>query len=1503
MNYLQTTAFAILAGVCTVFGAQAETPPQKAPEMPQRYLPPSGHATELPPSNRMLKSEKRVLSTSATRQGMRSLPKQAADKEQTLTVCGSLLDQDQPGIYIYDLKGNSFEPMAISTDLYANANGLVHNNNYYSFNMEFSELGTIWTNIYQYDMDTWVKKATGYGYYRDTPIDLAVDPVSNQVFGCFPADNDYNTEHYQWCQYNLKSYSKIAICELDCKFVAVGADSKGQFYAIDTAGDFYKVDKHSGAKTKVGATGLDVSPYPQSMTYDAVHGDMYLSAELNSNETGLWTIDLTTGRATLVNMYPDQELLLGIYVPAPETDYKAPGTPTGLEAAFSNGATTGTLTFTMPTVTYDGSSLTGSLDYVVRVDGSEFKKGSANAGAQVSLPLEMTAGYHHFEVYATNASGQGLSADVTVYVGPDTLVAVGNLKAEKGEGGVEISWTAPTESQNGGWFDPANVTYTVTRNQDNKTLVQGLKDTKYTDTETTEEMHAYTYTVTPYHGTLAGATAVTNSVVTGSYCSIPWSEDFSSPDTWGMYTVHNIHGDKYTWVYDENRVCATLDYDWNNPKDDWLMSPGLKLSADRTYKLEFTTRSKWKYPETIEVKMGTGTDVEDMTKTVMEPTVLESDDHSNPDLDFTHEFYVAVPTDGIYHFGFHGMTPEPQYVRIEIHSISVTEAGLATAPAAPTNLSVTPGANGALEALVTFNAPATAINETPLTSLDKVEIWVNGELAKTIDKPAPGAKISETVATAQGNNTFMVKAYNENGQGLESKAKAYTGVVVPDVVTDVTAKITEQGTVHLSWKAPTKGQDGIGYINPEALTYTIIRNDSSIIGYQISGTECTDDLSSFEVGDQRIVSYQVFASSAAGMSYGMGSNGIVLGEGFHDLPYVESFPSAMMVNTPWGIASTTETSWWTTKDGIVVASYDGDDGQAVFMPKGPGESSMIYTGRFNFSKTVNPTISIWYYNVQSDNKIDVCWTDNYGDFHPLGTIKYNESEPEGWLQFKASLKDLTDKPFVAFGLIGTSGQTDWQHSQYIDLIEVKDALDYNLEMREFDAPGAITFGHEGIFAGYITNRGTKVAEGYSIDLLCNGEKVATCKGESLPVDASATYKMSFTPSYELAPSARFQAVINWDKDEKSMDNASEERTVLITTNEFPTVTDLQGELDDQGAVTLNWSAPAPGTTASRTVESFEDYTAYIIDNIGPWTLQDIDGESGTYGISYGGSKVEFMNATYPHAWQVWNPAKCGMSADDIGLDALMPHSGAQSLVSFQDTDGQNDDWLISPELSGDAQTVTFWVRTPIPNNGMETFEVLYSTTDQNIESFTKVEGLKEEAFINWEEVAASLPAGAKYFAIRHTSAGKYLIAVDDITYISKDAQQENLVVNGYTIYRDDQKLASVDAGQTTYTDSKANGANHTYAVTVNYTQGESGYSNIYSSSTGLDGIAGGQPAAYGLKGAIAVRNAAGMKVTAVSADGKLAANGTASTDTENIPVQAGVYVVSVGDKTFKVVVK
>ncbi len=1427
----------------------------------------------------------------------------ASDDGHAVSVMGALLDQNSPGVYSYSFKDNTFTPVALSDDLFANGNAILAGDTYYCFYVDGSE-GRYFVYINKFNIDTWEKTGTGYAYIQDVPIDMAVDPVSGKIYGCFPKDGMFTS--YVWAQYNTTTYTRAQICVLPRSLAAVAADAKGQFYGIDCDGNLYKVHKETGELTLVGSTGLILSEAAQSAAFDLQFNHLYLSAELSDGTTGLWRINTATAHAELINKFPGNEILMGIYVPSLEADLGAPDRVANLSLNFIEGSSTGTVNFTMPKNTFGGKPLTGPVNYSVKANDLELKKGSASASEQVSVSVTAPVGYVRFTVTASNSNGAGPEVESSTFIGSDAPVAVGDLKAEKGDNGqINITWSAPETTVNGGYFDPDELMYTVRRMPDNK-FISMTAATVCTDIVKDEAMASYTYEVTASAGDKTGPAAMSNAVVTGSYCGIPWGDDFSSEITFPLYTVINVAGDKYTWEYrsDWNGNRVLVDYDFNNPKDDWLFTPPLMMEADHIYKLRFTTKSKRALPEIIEVRFGGAPTVDDMSVQLVEPTTITSEDYSNTDVNRAFEVYIDPGVTGKKYIGFHAMS-EPQMSRLEIHSIEVTEAGLALAPEAPADIRAVPGGNGILQAEVSFMAPAKAINGSDLSEITKIEIYVNGEIAKTVNGTALNTLVSATVPTRQGDNEIRVKAHNAAGPGLEAVTSVYTGVVVPDVVRNIKAAYVD-GKIELGWEPPLHGDNG-GYVDSDALTYMIVRSDQAILAYNHEGTSITDDLSSFKLNGQGIVSYAIFPRNVAGTGYGAYSNGIVLGDVFFELPFKESFPKGFTSNTPWGIISTTETGWFMTQHPRDVPNFDEDDGMAMFVPRGPEESCLIYTGRFRLAETVNPVISLMYYNDgENTTRLDLQYTTDYAEFKTLATVNLSDpSIPVGWNELKVPLADIKNsEPFIAFGFLATSAKEDWAHHLYMDCIRVYDDLDHNLVMEQLNSPGSIAFGTSAVFGGIVSNKGKETATDYTIDLYCNGEILATVPGPSLSQGQMSTFELEATPKFEHIPAAMFKAVINYQLDQNMDNNSSDERKIIITLHDYPTVTDLGGSVDDSGDIVLSWSKPASGSAPEQTHESFEDYIPFIIEDIGDWTLVDVNGDSGTFGITYGGTAVEFMNSTYPHAYQVFNPEKCGMASSQIGIDALMPHSGKQYLVSFQDIDGQNDDWLISPELSGDAQTISFYAKTPIPNSGFDTFEVYYSMSDKDIDSFIKVNGIKEEAFKNWEQVAFNVPDGARYFAIRHTSQDKFLLAIDDISFVKKDAKQAPLEVAGYYVYRDDVKVATLTNAVHTFKDNVRDGKEHSYAVTVNYTHGESGYSNIVNvMASSVSEINCAAPYVVGVKGGIAVNNAAGKQVYATTADGKLVICTCAASDRTVYPANPGIYVVNIGEDTFKVVVK
>ncbi|MCI7044830.1 MAG: choice-of-anchor J domain-containing protein, partial [Prevotella sp.] len=279
-----------------------------------------------------------------------------------------------------------------------------------------------------------------------------------------------------------------------------------------------------------------------------------------------------------------------------------------------------------------------------------------------------------------------------------------------------------------------------------------------------------------------------------------------------------------------------------------------------------------------------------------------------------------------------------------------------------------------------------------------------------------------------------------------------------------------------------------------------------------------------------------------------------------------------------------------------------------------------------------------------------------------------------------------------------------------------------------------------------------------------------------------------------------------------------------------------------------------------------------------------------------------QDVEYPHAAEAM--AYIVMDASHDGFNqSFAAHSGNKYLGSFAATTGPNNDWMISPELSGDAQTISFWAKTYTLQYGAESFEVLYSTTGKAVEDFTLVEAV-DQVPNEWTEYSYNLPAGAKYFAIRCTSNDKFIFLVDDVTYVPANAAQQELSLIGYNVYRDGVKVNAEPVAEPSFIDATAAEGSHTYVVTVVYDKGESKASNavVVEVTTGINTVSGKNIIVASGKRFIGLTNAEGMDVIITNADGRTVFSGNVE-NSATISVAPGTYIVKVGNTIVKALVK
>ena len=951
---------------------------------------------------------------------------------------------------------------------------------------------------------------------------------------------------------------------------------------------------------------------------------------------------------------------------------------------------------------------------------------------------------------------------------------------------------------------------------------------------------------------------------TASAYDVPFSELWM---TWksdiknNVWTVEDKNDDKITWGADLG-VGNVMCYNGSAQKqdaDDWLVSPPIKLVAGQAYRIETSAfRSPQGGQGELSIAYGLGDDPTAYT-TIVDKTAITASLSWGGTLSATQLSNVfTAPASGNYRFGFHATSK--QRGAIILNGVKVTsEAATSVRPATVSDLKVEVGAKGAISSKVSFTVPSKDYKGAPLSSIEKVQIYRDNtpDAIKVYENVTPGQKIEWNDLTVEtGEHTYSVYTTANGVRSDEATTSAYVGVDTPMAPQNVRVYDNLDGTAKITWDEITEnsGAHG-GYVDISKreyhvylLTMGVLQQPGENNQYLTKPEYVIKDVN-YE-GGQYARQYVVYAKTATPTDTlalsAAGRYGFFVGKP-HAIPWVESFPGKTLGAGPWMIDATQ-----TGRFGLGGESQDNDNGSLVFSPQNGQTRACIQGPKVDISNAGNPQLVFWYYAVPgTDGKITMKILRNGQTMETAGVVDYNELEGEqGWRSVAFDLSQFSTtgtengyiRPFIYAEAENTSIQ--------IDNIKIYDAVASNIQAA-IVAPAHVQKGKKCGVTINVTNLGTAKASGYTVSLYVDGKKLETQEGEDLEPNAMASYEFAFTPNlYTEEISVQGQA--DWDADVVPDNNLTEEKIVYVTSAVLPGITDLALQQNGSNAV-LTWTGMnnVEGTTV---YDSFENYSPWLISNVGDWTLYDGD-KAGTYG---------FGGITYPHmkdaaSFIVFNPWQVsGLSSDilDQFASVFNPRSGKQFMLASAatiDTGTPTSDWLISPELSGEEQTVSFWVKAPndeytnrpsnstlVPNGGPETFDVYYSEDDTNASSFIKINKESLEATCNWTKHEIALPEGALYFAIVYTTTGGLTaynvepnyFCVDDVTY-----KTGGLKVMGYNVYRDGELAKKLDANTTTWTDTEATGT-HTYVVITVYANGESLNSNTVGVGdwTGIDDI-------------------------------------------------------------------
>lgn len=980
----------------------------------------------------------------------------------------------------------------------------------------------------------------------------------------------------------------------------------------------------------------------------------------------------------------------------------------------------------------------------------------------------------------------------------------------------------------------------------------------------------------------------------------PYSNDFTGNKNFVGYTLLDANKNGFGWGIYNGQARAYS----SGELDDWMITPPVHLEGGYFYKVEYTTslESANDYSDaTISLLVGDSPTPEALTREVSEVYAPKAGT-STPVLI---KDYLWIEETGEYYFGWHALCSGTDNVMMDNFSISdKIKPGV---PDKALNLTIVPDKMGAMEGVISFTSPTTTLKGEPLYGDIEYVVYRDGEAVyQTTTTPNKHISFTDKNMT-QGVHLYSVYPTNSQGLGREAEGVAFFGINRPAVPENFNVRETDTyGTVLLTWDAPSTDFDGFP-INPDLVTYDVFiynpdEGTETSVATGIKSLSYTHKAKN-PTDPQAFIRYGIRSRTVTGGSQGLLARYYVnVGEPYN-MPFEESFKGVKPQNAWMSQAIDGYAAWgYSITDNAGVYNFDNDNGMAVMEVMFAGAEARLFTGKIRISGE-NPTLSLYVYNNKNsgdDTNVFTIEGGNPQNWTEIASKTIDEwaDGREGWQKICVDLSEYKDQ-VMHLAFRGKAVRYTFTH---FDKVRIGEAGMEDLTLAQIDAPRRVNPAEEFTIKATVKNNGLADAEIYTLRMYRDGALIKTLQGELIKSGEIKVF--NFTDQLDKNSTQDLYTYtfdIRYSPDSDLSDNTVDNIQVSVRPASYlPKVSNLTASVNNVNNIELNWIAPELQTEAQEITDDVENYmpwagASYIV---GDYTILDKDMNTIIYGAGLGSLPIA-NRAT--EGWFVMNTSNDAMQQanEDNSYEFYSSHSGEYCFAApgLSDREAYANDWLISPELSGEAQTVKFWARSSHPSMYSENFVFLTSSENTHIRDFNEVETVISVP-TTWTEYSYEVPEGTKYFAIRHITMNGIYLMVDDLTYTP--AGSERLNMEGYQVYQNGELIETVDKDVVTYTHNSQPDGNHTYAVAVKYDKGESANETVRVAVDALDNVYSQGPSAVGLQGRIAVRGADGLKVNIYNAEG---IHLYTSEGNETFAVSPGVYVVSVGRDTFKVIVK
>ena len=1343
---------------------------------------------------------------------------QRSSEEEAPTLRGLVVSGQTP--YICEFKAEKGLSVSnIFSDPYmeeASGGAFYADGKFYVMTIDQPYAGAFETLMTIYDAQTWdiVEEREGL-MPSSSGYCMTYDSQTGSVYGYFMND-DVDQTWQMFGRMNLATGEVLGLNNVDAKegFRAIAAGTDGYLYGVNETGMYCRITKQ-GEVTKLGHT--DIKPaYVQSAVIDPVSGKFYWAGFTDEGQGGLYVVDPVTYMATLIEAFPNNQEIVGLYVVDNTTSAEMPAEVLDLKAEFIRDTMEGTVSFTAPDVYGDGKSLSGSLTAHVAVDGKHYEK-NITPGASVSFDVAVSyGGLYNVAAWVSTSSVSGNKSYVQRWVGADNPCGVRNLSISSEGSKVNLSWEAPTAGQHGGYVNPEEMTYIISRDGYGSHIVRDYVSTSFIDEFEQDIVADVRYSVRSVYKDLGGPILYSDRVHVGpDLMEVPIS--LSAGSDFKKFTVIDANEDDNTWTPYIGYATYTAG---SEQADDWMITPQIRLDAGTLYELSYSVSAKMGImsPENIEVMIGSGDTAEAMTDMIDSQTIKSYG--INKFNTYTANF--SVENSGTYRLGFHAVSNKGQ--QMGLSSIELTKLASSVAPAAPTSLMVTAAPQGKLSATVTFTLPDKDSEGKLLTGLSKVEMYDGDRLAATSSDILPGGECSLIDNNAeQGERRYTVIVYGADGtKGVSAVASGWIGIDIPSTPTAFEICEIENG-VHASWQLPETGIHG-GYVNPDEVTYLIVEPTfQTLIGSVTGGQET--DITFEPLKAQTTLSLGLMVKNSAGANPdGIVGETIKIGPAYQ-LPIHEHF--GHNTDYSWSViggAGDDLTGWMPEEETL---GMDGFLGVTSYYGEYTMDAQKLASGKIHIPESGNVTLRLWLMGrgySENGGTFNILVSDSYGrGYTPIFSRVFTSDGDDSWQPVEVSMTQFAGKT-IYLALEGVPA-ADGGLFVGVDNLSIRKDIDNDGAIVNISADtDEVEVGRRSATVKtWVSNQGIKaMTEGsYTVDFYAGERKFVSLPGKNIEASFGIMeYTAQYTPTTDDNDPVSIVARLNYADDDDLTNNASIPVSLYVVSPDLPSATGLQATEENEG-VTLSWQPADLSEKPIRTItDDFESYRTFDVNRAGKWTIIDEDKSVGA-AVSY-----VFPGAEKSIGWIVMEPGSIPTVEGGTLASRLPAYSGEKYMAAYRPSSGNNMDWLITPELSGNAQEVSFMARAESVDQGREMFEVYYSTGGVELSAFKRLDETSYRTEPGgWNKFSFKLPMGAKYFAVRCVSHNRLAMHIDDFSYESAATPLDAEFI-GYNLYRDGTLINDVPTMSLTYLDSEATQGDHSYVVRTVYDRGEAPASNI-----------------------------------------------------------------------------